>query len=60
MKDDKANIFIPRTPWKLKSLVAKLADIGLEFPDNSENECAHNEDEDESSAEGAIEGDLME
>ena len=59
-KDAKATTFIPRTLWKPKSLVAKLADIGFESPDDSENECAHDEDEDMSSAEDAMEGDLME
>ena len=59
-KDAKTTTFIPRVPWKPKSLAAKLADIGFEFPDNSEHDCAHNEDEDVSSAEDAIEGDLME
>ena len=59
-KDAKATTFILRTPWKLKSLAVKLADIGFEFPDDSEHECAHDEDEDVSSAEDAIKGDLME
>ena len=59
-RDAKATTFIPRTPWKLKSLAANLADIGFEFPDDSEHECAHDEDEDVSSAQDAIEGDLME
>ena len=40
--------------------MAKLADIGFEFQDDSEQECAHDEDEDVSSAEDAIKGDLME
>ena len=44
----------------LRPLPSKLADIGFEFPDDSEHECAHDEDEDMSSAEDAIEGDLME
>ena len=41
------------------SLPAKFADIGFEFPDDSEHKCAHDEDEDVSSAEDVIEGDLI-
>ena len=58
--DAKATTFIPRTPWKLKPLVAKLADLGFEFPNDSKHECAHDEDEDVPSAKDVIEGDLME
>ena len=60
MKDAKVTTFIPRTPWKLKSLTAKLADIGFEFPEDSENECVYDEDQDLPSAEDVIGGDLME
>ena len=39
--------------------MVKLADIGFEFPDNSKQECSHDEDEDVCSAEDATKGDLM-
>ena len=58
-KDAKATTFIPRTPWKPKSLAGKLVDIGLEFPDNSENEFLPDEDEDVSAAEDAVDEDLL-
>ena len=58
-KDAKITTCIPRTPWKPKSLAAKLADIGLEFPDDSENEFMLDEDEDVSTAEDAVDEDLL-
>ena len=53
MKDAKATTFIPQAPWKPKSL-------GLEFPNNSENECMLDKDEDVSPTEDAIGEDLLE
>ena len=58
-KEAKATTFISKTPWKPKSLAAKLADVGLEFPDDSENEFVPDEDEDMSAVEDVVDEDLL-
>ena len=45
-KNAKATTFIFWAPWKPKSLAVKLAEVGLEFSDDSWSECELNEDED--------------
>ena len=59
-KDTKATTFIPQTPWKPKSLAAKLADIGLEFSDDSKNEFMSDKNKDTSITEDAVDEDLLE